>query len=458
VPPVLQPPSAGAAASREIMWTNCDDVAALTDAQLDAWRARGIGGFVCQTQYLAGLGGAHDFSADPNAPLTGSRYDLQRQIRDSNIVARAAARGIKIWIGIYLSNYYNRATPLEDWFDDNAWSTQLLPALGNLAGAARTLGFAGLAFDEEMYGGATWSWNSSTNTHSEADVRAEVGVRGAQMMSTMVHAFPGIDIVDYGTNFPGGWSELVQEQVNHTPNPFSTSLQINLWDGLTSVPGYGPIRFMDATFYKTAQLSGATWDNAMTYNINGLMAYLSRNLGNWAYASSRINISPFAWIDGDVANEGSFTAPRPPAYVADQLAAFRRWGMGGAFAIYSYAGVGGAFDYTPYTAAMQAASIPGTIDNQPPSITVNSVQRTDGGVVVSGTATDNMAMRSVIWQAGPNAGVAPMTWSVTGGTWSTGYQWHMDWTATVPSPSGGVITFTAQDSTGLTTDANVTAP
>ena len=107
---------------------------------------------------------------------------------------------------------------------------------------------------------------------------------------------------------------------------------------------------------------------------------------------------------------------------------------------------------------MQAASVAGTVDDQPPGITIDSVERADDGVVVSGTATDDMAVSSVRWQAGSTGGAAPMTWTVTGGNWSTGYQWHMDWTATIPASPGQSITFTAQDSTGLTTDATVTAP
>jgi hypothetical protein len=214
---------------------------------------------------------------------------------------------------------------------------------------------------------------------------------------------------------------------------------------------------MDATFYKSVHLFQATWDSAMTYNINREMAYLSRNLSNWSYASTRVQISPFAWIDGDVANEGEWTAPRAPAYVAAQLAAFRRWGMGGAFSIYSYAPLG-TFDYAPYAAGMQAASAPGTVDSQPPGITITAMQRTGDGVTVSGFATDNMAVSSVGWQAVGTAGAAPMTWSVTGGSWSTGYQWHMDWSVTVPASQGQVIVLTAQDSMGNTTDATATAP
>jgi hypothetical protein len=455
--PPPAPHSVGAAMTREIVWATCPSVLALTDAQLDQWRTRGVGGFVCQTQHLAGMGGGQEFSADPNAPLAGPRYDLQRQIRDSRIVARAASRGIKLWMGIYLSNYYNPATPLEKWFDDSAWSTQVLPKLGDIAGAARSLGFAGLAFDEEQYDGAAWDWDYPGNTSSEAAVRAEVRARGAQMMGAIVNSFPGVDLLDYGTYFPEGWNALVQQQINHTPDPYAASVQIDLWNGLTSHPGYGLIRFMDATFYKTPHLNGASWDNAMTYNVNRLTAYLSRNLANWTYASSRVAISPFAWIDGDVQNEGSFTAPQDPAYVAAQLAAFRRWGMGGAFSIFSYTPLG-EFDYTPYTAGMQAASTPGPTDNQPPAVTVDTVSRVGGDVVISGAATDNMAISSVAWNSGPASGAAPMTWLVTGGDRSTGYQWRMDWTASIPAAPGDVITLTAQDCTGLTTPVTLTAP
>jgi hypothetical protein len=187
------------------------------------------------------------------------------------------------------------------------------------------------------------------------------------------------------------------------------------------------------------------------------MAYFSRHFQNWAYASTRVDVSPFAWIDGDVANEGAWTAPRDPSYVATQLAAFRRRGMGGAFAIFSYAPLG-EFDYTPYRDAMQAASQPGVVDQQPPGITIDSIQRAGNMVEVSGTATDNTAVSSVSWQAGTSAGAATMRWIVTAGDWSSGYQWHMQWTATIPAAPGQPLVLTAQDSTGLTNDTTAIAP
>src|SRR5262249_32736465 len=58
-------------AKRLIMWTKCSDVVGLTDAQLDTWHSRGIGGFVCQIQHLRGLGGEQAFSGDPNSSLGG---------------------------------------------------------------------------------------------------------------------------------------------------------------------------------------------------------------------------------------------------------------------------------------------------------------------------------------------------------------------------------------------------
>ena len=148
-------------------------------------------------------------------------------------------------------------------------------------------------------------------------------------MHAIVGEFPGVEIVDYyDTHFPESWDELVPQEVNGTAYALASFVQIDFWDGLTSVSGYGPIRFLDSTFYKTWHVRGASWDTALSYNVNRMLAYLSRHLSNWSYASTRINISPFAWIDGDVANEGSFTAPRDPAYVAEQLAFFRRWAMG----------------------------------------------------------------------------------------------------------------------------------
>src|SRR5215470_2468625 len=81
------------AASRMTMWTSCNDLVSMTDAQLDTWKSRGVGGFVCQSRWLPGMGGTANWG-----PLQAS-----------NIGARAKARGIKIYLGTYLVNYWNTA-------------------------------------------------------------------------------------------------------------------------------------------------------------------------------------------------------------------------------------------------------------------------------------------------------------------------------------------------------------
>ena len=109
-------------------------MAELTDAQLAEWHDRGIGGFVCSNRSLSGFGGEQDFSGDTVAPLTGANYRLQRFIRDSRIVSRAAAQDIKLWLGIRLVNYFNPATPLAEWFDDAEWAGVALPKVAERRG------------------------------------------------------------------------------------------------------------------------------------------------------------------------------------------------------------------------------------------------------------------------------------------------------------------------------------
>jgi hypothetical protein len=112
-----------------IFWTRCDDVVSLSDSELERWKLRGVDGFVCQIGHLRGLGGSQDFTGDASADLRGPNYDFQRRLRDSDVVKRARRRGIKTYLGFYVVNPSNRATPLAEWFDDRAWSTVVLPRL-----------------------------------------------------------------------------------------------------------------------------------------------------------------------------------------------------------------------------------------------------------------------------------------------------------------------------------------
>ena len=64
-------------------------------------------------------------------------------------------------------------------------------------------------------------------------------------MNALVDAYPGVDIVDIHPLMPEGWSALIQQEINDAANAYQSLVDINFWDGMTSVPGYGPIRFMD---------------------------------------------------------------------------------------------------------------------------------------------------------------------------------------------------------------------
>ena len=287
---------------RLILWVGCEtDVVNLTDSELDEWKSRGVDGFVCMAERLRDLGGSQDFTGDPEADLSADNYRLQRALRDSNVVERAAARGMKMYLGVKLTNYYNPSTPLRDWFDDRGWKTKVLPKLGDVAAAAKLLGFAGIAFDQEMYpqqGGAqtaTWEWDYPGNTHSEAEVREQARRRGAEAMDEILAAFPKAEFAVYHAFFPGDWRELIQEEVNGLTNTSTDRLDIDFWNGMTSVEGYGAIRFFDSVFYKGPHKGN--WDSALTYNQNRDYATFSRRFSNWDYAWSRVNVSPFAWID-----------------------------------------------------------------------------------------------------------------------------------------------------------------
>ena len=257
----LAPGSAAAATPNSadgiITWTGCNDLLTLTDGELDTWKSRGVDGFACVVGHLRGMGGAQDFTGDPAASLTGANYSLQRRFRDTDIVGRLRARGMKGYLGAYLVNYYNSATPLAEWFDDAGWGSKVLPKVGDLAAAAKRLGFAGLAFDHELYPQegahtASWSWRYPGYTRTEAATRAKAKERGRQLMGAMVDRFPGLELLTYGVEFPESWNEVVQKDYNGVANAFADRLDIDFYDGVTSAEGYGALRIMDATFYKNA--------------------------------------------------------------------------------------------------------------------------------------------------------------------------------------------------------------
>ena len=449
---------------RLILWVGCEtDVVNLTDSELDQWKSRGVDGFVCMTGRLRDLGGSQDFTGDPAANLSSSNYQLQRALRDSDVVERAAARGMKMYLGVMLTNYYNPSTPLRDWFDDPGWKTKVLPKLGDMAGAAKLLGFAGIAFDQELYpqqGGtetATWEWDYPGNTHSEAQVREQARRRGAEAMDAILAAFPKAEFAVYHAFFPGDWRELIQEQVNGLTNTSTDRVDIDFWNGMTSVEGYGAIRFFDSVFYKSSHKGN--WDSALTYNQNRVYATFSRRFSNWDYAWSRVNVSPFAWID-DGPKSSSFDDARLPDYVGEQLLAFRKWGMGGEFADFAYAPLA-EFDYSPYVSAMQNASSPAEVDGEAPTLELTRVAKQGRSAPIEGTAHDNLAIRAVAWQDNRGgSGVAKLDWDVLSGDYDSGYEWQTRWSIPTGAltPGATEVTIRAVDIKGNRSPKTTTKP
>ncbi len=448
-------------ADRLIMWTECEGLTAQTDAELDAWKSRGVGGFVCAGQHLRGMGGTQDFTGNPDARLDTSNYTLQRKLRDSRLVERLRARGMKAYLGAYLVNYWNPSTPLADWFDDRGWSETVLPKMRDLAGAANRLGFAGVAFDHELYtqhGGAqtaTWEWSYPGNGQSERAVRAMAKQRGREVMSALLSAHPGIELVAYGFEFPETWSEVVQKQVNGIDDVWGRRVDVDFWDGLSSVEGYGALRLMDATFYKGPHVG--SWEAALQYNSNSTYAMLSRRLSNWEYASSRLHVSPFSWIDPGPSN---WERARDPDYVAEQLRAFRKWGTGGEFANYTYDTLR-AFNYEPYAAAMRAASSPAVVDSAQPDLSITTAVENGGELTLEGTARDNLAIRAVRWRSDRGgSGTATMRWRVDSGDEYSGYSWHTRWSVgAIPlQPGDNRVTVVAEDIKGLTRTVSIAVP
>jgi hypothetical protein len=179
---------------------------------------------------------------------------------------------------------------------------------------------------------------------------------------------------------------------------------------------------------------------------------LSRRFSGWSYASSRLYLSPFAWIDR---GPSAYAAPRPPAYVAEQLGAFRRWGTGRTFANFVYDGLRG-FDYGAYAAALRAAAAPGVVDSQPPSLVVTSpvgapAHAPGRTASISGTATDDMALRSILWRDSQgHSGFAQLTPDLTA-TDGAAVRWVI---SGIPVASGGTrVWLRAEDIKGLATVA-----
>jgi hypothetical protein len=438
--------SAPNSADRPILWAGCDRIAALDADAVERWIDRGIDGFVCSAGRLKSMGGSVEFNGVPNAQLDGEGFALQRTLRDSAVVREARRGRLKLYLGVYVSDASNEQTPFKEWFDDQAWANEVIPQMREVASAARTLGFAGVALDQELYptggGEPSWTWDYPGHTRTEPEARERVTTRGRELMRAFVEGYPGLELIGYATQLRDSWEEKVQAEVNQKPDSFDSDVRLDLWNGITSVEGWSGIYWLDAIFYKTPHL-GRRWDPGLQYNAASVYAMLSRRLSNWPYASERLHLTPFGWIDKGPSSD--FERPRSSSYVDRQLSAFRRWGTGGAFGIFAF-GEFQKFDYGPYENAIRRASTPAAVDRRPPTLTVASG---GGGGAASGTADDDSAIRVVRWYDDRGRfGTAKLTWRESGNP-NKGFDARVEWTIDSLPPGARGVTIVAEDVKGL---------
>jgi hypothetical protein len=266
-------------------------------------------------------------------------------------------------------------------------------------------------------------------------------------MSALLQGFPKVSIIDYGGEFPQTWAAVQLAQVG-VKNAFADNVNTNFWSGLTSVPGYGQILFLDEAFYKATQVSGASWDAALAYDQRSFFSLMSRTMSAWPAAASHVAKSPFAWIDD---GGTSFSSPKSRPEVADQLSAFERWGMDGEFGLYQHQGLNG-FDYSGYLPPPAPDSRPAS----PPMVVISATRkrtlaRTTTTVLdVRGWVQASDAVRVVRWTYGRQSGtarLAPLT-----GDPMTGGAPRLQWTFTIPrlQSSPTLLSVTASSIRGST--------
>ncbi len=111
----------------------------------------------------------------------------------------------------YLMAWCNRA----EFFDDALWPT-IVQNFAHLAKAARITGISGIVFDNEQYIQPVWDYPLAVNhaaTHTIDQYRAQVRLRGKQVMAAMIAEFPNIEVL---TSHGPFWSE---PKYDLTPNP-----------------------------------------------------------------------------------------------------------------------------------------------------------------------------------------------------------------------------------------------
>lgn len=181
------------------------------------------------------------------------------------VAAEGLRHGVKVHLGTKMHGYvapgtvahpapFNGAAPQHDWLtDDVYWNSTILVGIRTMARQAKTAGYSGLFFDEELsssndgwsYAGYKLAFPASTLTQAQAEAAATA--RGKSWMQAIVSEFPEVEYTNYSaSSWPSGYSNYMRFKNNPIYPP---SLQNYFYKGVLSAPGYAHVWFLNADFY-----------------------------------------------------------------------------------------------------------------------------------------------------------------------------------------------------------------
>ena len=249
----------------------------------------------------------------PNAELKGGGYAYQRQLRDSRIVQRAAARGIDLYLGFFA---VNRTTPRprtptgsttragrgppRRWASCGGREHVRLPWNRDRSGALRRAG----ALDLELPGQHAHRGRGPRQGQA-ARPRGDDGDPGR---------LPGVEIGVYNFMQRDSWLEWVYETTGSRPyqgapttDAFASARGhrfLGRDDVSRGLLGDPPVeqRLLQGLAARERPRGTLRWENALRADVSNTAELLSKEFENWDYAAARYHSSPFP---------GSTTAPSP---------------------------------------------------------------------------------------------------------------------------------------------------
>ena len=249
-------------------------------------------------------------------------------------------------------------------------------------------------------------------------------------MTAILDGFPGVEIGVYNFMQKDSWLELSYETYGGPTNvdKFAPRVDLDFWDGMTSVKGYSAIRQWNNVFYKDWRLGnapGATlrWENAMRADVSNTAELLSREFENWDYAESRYHSSPVRLDQRRPASLGRGTTRDRPATSRHSSTPCASSGWAAASPTTTHGGGLTPSKYAPYANVIRAAATPGNVDAAAPTLDAAAAAGD-----IHGTAHDNLAVWSVRWRDNlGRAGVAELDFRITQGEPLYIKNWRMDW-------------------------------